>query len=136
MLSAENFIMVEKTAAMTIIMSSGFSTLQATPRKLRRYLSLKSRVTSCLRIYKDFFRSGYQAESDDPLSKSVVAKLTPQKSSDKHLCYSVSILTQRCKTQEICSKGSCFFRRCRPAARAPPPAMSWIHIYDRVLRNL
>ncbi len=37
---------VENTMAMTIIISSGLSTDHATPRTLRRYLILKSLVTS------------------------------------------------------------------------------------------
>ena len=41
--SDENRISVEKTAAMTAIMSRGLRTLHATPRTDRRYLSLKSR---------------------------------------------------------------------------------------------
>lgn len=35
---------------MTTIMSNGLRTLQTTPKTLRRYLSLKSLLTSCLRI--------------------------------------------------------------------------------------
>ena len=60
--SEENFIIRVKTAAITIIMSSGLRTLHATPRKLRRYLILKSRLTNCRRIYPDFLFSGYHGE--------------------------------------------------------------------------
>ena len=37
--------MLENTATMTRHMSSGFSTLHTTPSTLRRYFSLKSRLT-------------------------------------------------------------------------------------------
>ena len=48
---------VEKTIDMTIIINKGLSTDQATPKTLRRYLILKSLVTSCLRINLSFSKS-------------------------------------------------------------------------------
>ena len=50
----------ENTMLMTTIMSSGFSTDQTTPSTLRRYLSLKSLVTSCFKI-KRFFSVSFLA---------------------------------------------------------------------------
>ena len=58
--------MVEKTVAITIIMSKGLSTDHATPRKLRRYLSLKSLVTSCLRMKISFWISFFAWEATTP----------------------------------------------------------------------
>lgn len=50
----------ENTMLMTIIMSRGLSTDQTTPSTLRRYLSLKSLVTSCFKI-KRFFSVSFFA---------------------------------------------------------------------------
>ena len=49
------------TAAMTHIIRSGLRTLHATPRMLRRYLSLKSFDTSCWTMKRSRCSTGYQA---------------------------------------------------------------------------
>ena len=57
---------MEKTVAITIIMSRGLSTDQTTPSTLLRYLSLKSLVTSCLRMKISFWISFFAWEATTP----------------------------------------------------------------------